>query len=354
MISSPGTLSRRAVLGQAGRFACAAPFLTLLGCNEASSGGGRIGFSGATMGTRYRVTLTGGRPMPALDDLHAGVVEILGTINRQMSTFRPDSELSMFNRTTATSWREVSPDLGHVLAKSLDISRLSGSAFDPTVAPLVDLWGFGPKVSTAPSRGDKRIGAALGVTGHEHLRVKETGTAVRKSRPGLTVDLSGIGKGFAVDRITDYLARAGVQHFLVDIGGDMRARRAAPTQATWRIGIERPVAGQRTAHRVINIGDGAVATSGDYRNFFEAAGLRYSHIIDPRTGAPVSHGLASVTVIAATTEEADAWSTALMVLGPDAGSALAERTGIPAFFISRTEGGLIDRPTREFKRFLAV
>jgi thiamine biosynthesis lipoprotein len=240
------------------------------------------------------------------------------------------------------------------MAKSLDISRLSGSAFDPTVAPLVDLWGFGPKVSTVPSPGDKRIGAALGATGHAHLMVKETRTAVRKSRAGLAVDLSGIAKGFAVDRVTEFLARAGVEHFLVDIGGDMRARRASPAQATWRIGIERPAAGLRTAHRVIDIGDGAVATSGDYRNFFEADGLRYSHIIDPRTGAPVNHGLASVTVIAASTEEADAWSTALMVLGPEAGAALAERRGLPAYFISRTERGLIDRPTREFKRFLAA
>lgn len=351
---SPDMLSRRTLLGQAGRIAMAAPFLTLLGCNEAPVAAGRFSLSGATMGTYYRITMSGEGKIPTPAQLQAGVERILRTVNGQMSTYLRDSELSRFNGASGTSWHEVSPDFAHVVARALEISRLSGSAFDPTIAPLVDLWGFGPEKPVVQSPGGRRIAAALRATGHAYLGVKETRTAIRKSRPDLKVDLSGIAKGFAVDRITDYLAAAGVRHFLIDIGGDMRAHRHSPDQAVWRIGIENPVVGLRSVHRVINIGDGAVATSGDYRNFFEFEGLRYAHIIDPRTGAPVTHGLASVTVIAPTTEEADAWSTALMVLGPDAGAVLAERARIPAFFITQTDRGLIDRPSSEFRRFLAA
>lgn len=353
MINSEHTLSRRAVLGSAGRFAVAAPFLTLLGCSEPPKAEAGVSFSGATMGTGYRVTIVGDRNIFRPEPLKAGVERILETVNSQMSTYRPDSELSKFNASAQTSWTEVSPDTAHVMAKALDLSRISDGAFDATVAPLVNLWGFGPEKLTVTSPGDDRIATALRGVGHHHLGARTSPNAIKKTRPDLHVDLSGIGKGFAVDKVAEYLATTGVEHFLVDIGGDMRAHRGSPDRAAWRIGVERPTFGPRTVHRVITVGLGAVATSGDYRNFLEADGHLYSHIIDPRTGSPVDNSLASVTVIAPTTEEADGWSTALMVLGFDGGFELAERRGIPAFFITRTESGLVDRPSSEFRRFLA-
>ncbi len=352
MISLANPLSRRAVLAHAGRFAMSAPLLTVLACKQAASNEVRTGFSGATMGTYYRVTISDRGRISKLDHLQADVERILRTVNGQMSTYSPDSELSHFNATARTSWVGVSPEVAHVMTTALEISRLSGSAFDATVGPLVELWGFGPDKQAVISPDELRDRSALVNIGHHHLAVKDAPTAVRKTRPELHVDLSGIGKGFAVDEIADHLERADIQNFLIDIGGDMRAHRSSPNDATWRIGIERPTVGPRTIHRVINVGEGAVATSGDYRNFFEANGSRYSHIIDPRSGAPVRHELASVTVVAATAEEADAWSTALMVLGSNSGLNLANNLGLSAFFIVRTDRGLVDLPSREFQRFL--
>ncbi len=347
-----GEMSRRAMLAQAGRLAMVAPFLTLLGCDDFNASSDRMGFWGETMGTTYRVAITGGLDLPKPDHLQHMVETLLETINDQMSTYRATSELSKFNTERQASWFDVSPQIAHVVETALKISRLSGGAFDATIGPLVNLWGFGPDKQTLRSPSEEQITLALANTGHHHLHVKSRQTAIRKKRPDLHVDLSGIGKGFAVDQIAEVLASAGAENFLVDIGGDMIVRRFSPVQAPWRIGIEQPTTGPRNIHRVINIGDGAVATSGNYRNFFEAGGSRFSHIIDPRSGAPVKHKLASVTVVAPTAEEADGWSTGLMVLGADEGFELAQQLGLSAFFITKTGNRLVDRSTGEFQRFL--
>jgi thiamine biosynthesis lipoprotein len=347
----PSSLTRREVVHQFGRLVCAAPLLTLVGCNELAGEGARFGFAGSTMGTSYRIT-TKGHHAPA--HLQAGVEAILESTNQQLSTYRTNSDLSRFNRTAGSSWLEVPPELAHVLTTADGISRASGGAFDATVAPVVDLWGFGPSASIINSPSDHRLGAALAKIGHHQLHINDAQTAVRKARPDVTVDLSGIAKGFAVDRIADYLERHGVDDFLIDIGGDMRMSRSSPSNAPWRIGIERPEIGPRTVHRVINIGQGAVATSGDYRNFLESNGSMYSHIIDPRSGAPVSHDLASVAVVAGTAEQADGLSTALMVMGPDAGLELANDIELSALFIVRKGGRLVDLPSRQFNRYLVA
>lgn len=354
MISPSITPSRRAILGSAGRVAASLPLLTILGCSPPTPLTTRSQFSGATMGTQYRVTMVGAEHLIQLKQIQRGVERILERVNNQLSTYRADSELSKFNAAPAESWFEVSADVAHLTAKSLEISHRSGGAFDATVGPLVDLWGFGPVTQEPHAPDDTQINEAMSLIGHHHLSVNRSTRAIRKNRHELHLDLSGIGKGSGVDQVADYLADIGVERFLVDIGGDMRVHRRSPSDPTWRIGIERPVIGPRTIHRVIEVGDGAVATSGDYRNFIRAEGAHYSHIIDPRTGSPVRHDLASVTVIAPTAEEADAWSTALMVLGPDNGVALANRKDLAAFFIVRGGNRLIDLASSEFNRFLVT
>jgi len=217
----------------------------------------------------------------------------------------------------------------------------------------VDLWGFGPETPRPlpPSAG--RIQAQLGKIGHTKFDARNDPAAMRKARPDLHLDLCGIAKGFAVDRVAEYLEQNGASHYLVEIGGEMRVRGGSPYAGAWRIGVEKPVPGRRAIQRVVRLNDAAIATSGDYRIFFESGGARYTHIIDPRTGLPVTHNLASVTVVAPTTMAADAWSTALMVLGPDHGLRLAEHLELAALFIVKTDGGLRESHTAPFGHVLA-
>lgn len=352
-MTSPSNISRRTLLAGAKRLATAAPFLSLMGCDGVGGTANRITLSGATMGTRYRINVAGPEPGMELAGLSAGIDRILGGINERMSVHRPQSELSLFNAASATDWMPVSRQTYAVVSRALEIARLSGGAFDVTVGPSVNLWGFGPgdPITAPPSPG--RIEAVANRTGYQRLDSQNMPTALYKSEPALRVDLSGIAKGFAVDRVARYLERNGATDYLVEIGGEIRVGGRGSSGA-WRIGIENPVPGAGTVHRVVRLGSEAIATSGDYRIFFEQDGRRYPHIIDPRTGMPVAHDLASVTVIAPTTMDADAWSTALMVLGPEEGIALAKRNRLAAFFIVKTGKGFVDRHTPAFEPYLAV
>lgn len=348
------TFSRRDVIRQAKKLALATPFLSLVGCDGGGAGRRSTLVTGATMGTTYSVKIS---QMPAGVDrqvLESGIAGILETVNRQMSTFRPDSELSRFNSGPSATWTKVSPDTLAVVEEALRVSRLSDGAFDPTIGPLVDLWGFGPGSvrKEVPSR--TRIEEALAGIGYRNVRTRAVEAALSKQRQGIHVDLCGIAKGFGVDRIAEHLERNGVEYYLVEIGGEIRARGYNQRGGVWRVAIERPDAASRAAQRVLRLGGQALATSGDYRIFFEQEGVRYSHIIDARNGWPVTHGLASVTVIAPTAMHADALSTALMVLGPEAGLELAKRKRIAAFFIAKTENGFAETASAEFRRYLIV
>jgi thiamine biosynthesis lipoprotein len=312
-----------------------------------------VELSGNTMGTTYTVKVVG---MPAAlkkKILHAEIEEKLKTINAEMSTYDRESELSRFNMNRSTDWVETSKDLATVVREAQHVSELTAGAFDVTVAPLVDLWGFGPGDRQERIPSPREIAATTPRTGYTHVRTRSSPPAIRKDLPDLHIDLSAIAKGYAVDQITELLESRGIANYLVEIGGELRGRGHNDTGNRWRIGIEQPAFGSRDVHSVITINDVGVATSGDYRNYFEKDSVHYSHTINPRTGRPVTHSLASVTVIGYSTTEADALATGLMVLGPEEGYQLAEREGIAACFIVRTDDGFSDRQTMAFGRHRA-
>ena len=319
---------------------------TDLGASNAS--GRPLLLAGPTMGTRYTVKLAGLPSGFSQERLRSGIEEVLAEIDRQMSTWRDDSELSRFNTSSTTDWFPVSPELAEVAAEAKRIHRLSGGAFDVTVKPLTDLWGFGPKGRPERIPTQAEIEAALKRVGGEKIEVRDDDRALRKGRPDMQIVLSAIAKGFAVDRVAAFLDEANVPAYLVEIGGEIRARGDRPDGTAWTIGIERPISGHRTVQKVIRLKDLSMATSGDYRNYYEAAGKRFSHTIDPRTGRPIQHGLASVTVVDERCATADAWATALMVLGPTEGYNLAVERNLAAYFIIRRGDRFVEKTTSRF------
>lgn len=345
------TISRRDLFRKAQGLALGTPFLSLLACGD---GRRSTLLKGATMGTTYSVQLY---PLPAgagREDLKADIDRILETVNDQMSTYRPDSEISRLNRSASTAWLGASVDTVTVVEEALRIARLSAGAFDPTIGPLVDLWGFGAEAGQPRIPSPEAIEATLGRVGYRGVRTRLSPPAVGKDAADIRVDLSGIAKGFGVDKVAAYLERSGVQNYLVEIGGELRGRGYSRRGEAWRIGIEMPIGAPRTVARVVRLGGAALATSGDYRIFFESEGARFSHIINPRSGRPVEHGLASVTVVAPSALQADAWSTALMVLGPEAGLELARRENLAALFIARNGDGFTETRSPGFAQYLVA
>lgn len=293
---------------------------------------------GLALGTTWSVQATDlAADLPA-DSVRLDLEQALAEVDSVMSTYRDDSDLVRFNDSTTTGWVGVPRSLALVVAEALRTSELSGGAFDATVNPLVELWGFG-----AGGRHDivpdaVLIDTVLQHIGYRHVEVRLEPPALRKSLAGLSIDLSAIAKGYAVDQLAAVLERLGSSNYLVEIGGELVGRGVNADRVPWRVAIERPDSGARDVQQVIELRDRALATSGDYRNYYEVDGKRYSHTIDPRSGRPVAHNLASVTVLAATAMRADALATALLVLGPQAGSELAEQHEIAAIFLTRHDG----------------
>jgi thiamine biosynthesis lipoprotein len=291
--------------------------------------------SGPTMGTWYHIKLAAYPDGLTEDDLQRDADERLHEINRQMSTYLADSELSRFNRYAGEDWFEVSPELATVVTEAQRVAADSGGAFDVTVGPLVNLWNFGPDPQPERIPSDEEIAVARQRVDHRQVEARLDPPALRKFRPDIYVDLSAIAKGFAVDAIAELLDERGVGDYMVEIGGEVRTKGAKLDGQPWRIGIERPVSTGRLLQRVVELGDDALATSGDYRNFFDWQGQKFSHEIDPRTGRPVNHSLASVSVIAEDCMTADALATALIVLGPDQALQYAENHDVEVLLILR-------------------
>ncbi len=305
-------------------------------------------FGGFTMGSMYRVKLAGRGLTAAVQGAAAdAVAAALAGVDFAMSTHRPGSELSRFNAHASTAPFAMSADTLAVFELARDVSTATAGAFDVTVAPLVDAWGFGPARQQRVV-GERETRALEQRVGWELLQVDRTAGTLAKARGQVRADLSGIAKGWGVDKAAQALDALGVEHYLIDAGGEVRTRGRNAHGAPWQVAIEQPVAGPRRPRFVLPLSDLAIATSGDYRNFFERDGRRYSHEIDPATGRPIDSRLTSVSVVAASGARADALGK-LIVLGPERGYARAVAQGVAAHFVVReVDGTLRDIMTPAF------
>lgn len=281
-------------------------------------------FEGGVFGSFYQVTVMDPLTQGQAQALEEGFLAEFESVDRSMSTYRDDAELVTFNHAPLNEWQPLSNELIEVLAVSQAVAADSDGAFDVTVGGLVNLWSFGPEARPEEVPSDEALAERLSTVGHDALEVDTQQMQARRTRD-VFVDLSGVAKGHAVDRVGAYLDQQGIEHYLVNLGGDMIARgyREPDEERAWRIGIEVPEDGEQAAQHIVPLSNLSVATSGDYRNYFEVDGQRYSHTINPRDGKPITHDLVSVSVFHPSNAWADAWATALLVVGTEEGMALA-------------------------------
>lgn len=297
-----------------------------------------VRLSGETMGTTFNITAIG----EDLDEtaLAAAVEETLADVNAKMSNWDPNSEVSTFSASTSTDPMPVSEEFAFVMTAANEVHDKSDGTFDVTLGPLIELWGFGPRTPEDPVPSDAEIQAALNGVGQARLLTldPEAGT-LSKSNASVGINLSAIAKGYGIDAVAETLREAGIEDYLVEIGGDLVTKGQNDKDEAWRIGIEKPQAGSQTPQLIVSLDDLGMASSGNYKNFFEQDGIRYSHIIDPITGRPITHRTTSVTVLAENAMMADAWATAMLALGQDKGLELAEEHKLAVYFISRDVTG---------------
>lgn len=310
-------------------------------------------FDGSTMGTSYRVLLSRAVPSARRQQLQDGVDSVLAAVNAQMSTYDSASELSRLNARPDTSAVHLSAPLAAVVRLSLDVHQQSGGRFDITVGPLVDAWGFGPAPRPRVSLTDRTLDSLQAFTGSHLLRL--WGDSLMRRDPRVRIDLSAVAKGYAVDAVSNWLITAGETSHLVEIGGELRARGRNAAGEPFRVGVEEPDPQSRRARFVVGLADGAIATSGNYRNVIELNGVRYAHIIDPTSGRPVRHRLLAASVLHARCADADAWATALLAAGPDAAWSMAQSAGIDvALLIGTKDGEVEERMTDGFRAALLM
>lgn len=321
--------------------------INLWGCTESSSS--MVSINGETMGTTYSVKYInvagqkkGLTPAQVKTKIDTRLVEI----NQLMSTYIQNSELSQLNRHPANHAFAISPATEYVLQEALSLYALSNGMLDVTVGPLVNLWGFGPTYRANNIPSAEQLELAMRHVGIDKFILNPG--SVTKFHPNVYIDLSTIAKGYGVDEIAELLGTLGYANYLVEIGGEMRVAGTKPNNENWLIAIEKPVSNERSIQRVISIGNNAIATSGDYRNYFEENGIRYSHLINPKTGYPIQHKLVAVTVVAELSIHADGLATALMVLGTEPAMALAEDEGIAALFITKEGDAFVEYQTSAF------
>lgn len=296
-----------------------------------------IALSGNTMGTTYHIKIMPGAKTIDAKALQIKIDKALEEVNDQMSTYRPDSELSCFNQMSSHDTIDVSPDTVNVINEAIKLYKITDGALDITLGPLVNLWGFGPdkRPTTVPTQAE--IDKQKARTGIQYIKV--SGTQLGKSHDDLYVDLSSIAKGFGVDKVAALLDQYQPQGYLVEVGGEIRLKGTKEDNQPWRIAVEQPSEDGVAVQQVISPGDMSMATSGDYRNYYEEDGQQFSHLIDPRTGYPIKHRLASVTVLNKDCMVADGYATAMMVLGTQASLTLAKRENLAIMLIEKRDDG---------------
>jgi len=309
--------------------------------------------TGGIFGTSYHINVVLPEDPERLQTLGQGIEEALEGVDAAMSTWREDSELSRFNqRQDQSEWVTLSPALFAVIKRGVEISQLTNGAFDITIGPVVNLWGFGPQARPDKIPEPEVLEDILAATGYHFLELDEENRSIRASRPQY-IDLSAIAKGYGVDVVAGYLDTQQVQGYLVEIGGEIRVKGRKPDGSAWRLAVEEPTEKyERVVNKIIAMDKDAMATSGDYRNYYESEGQRYSHTIDPASGRPVDHNLASVTVITEDCMTADALATAFTVMGFEQAQAFATRENIPAYFITRGDAGFETHQTPAFSSYV--
>lgn len=293
-----------------------------------------LSLSGQTMGTSYSVLALDHNKSLDSAAIQRAIEASLHDVNQQMSNWDARSEVSTFNAMRSTNSRSISPELAKVVEAANDVHMASDGQFDITLGPLIELWGFGAGNTSSSIPSDEAIAAALATTGQSRM-LKSSGGSLRKTAPDTEIYLASIGKGYGVDKVAQTLASFGIQDYMVEIGGDIYSSGLNADGQPWQIAIETPDARRRAVQSVIGVSNLGMATSGDYRNYFDRDGVRYSHILDAKTGRPVTHSTTSVTVLTENAMLADAWATALLVLGKERGMQIAEDQNLAALFIER-------------------
>lgn len=313
-----------------------------------------LAISGPTMGTTYSIKVASAPDDVDAHALRVATDQVLDSIDRSMSGYRADSEISRFNASTSTDWFEVSSDLATVVDYALKVSRESDGTFDITVGPLVAAWGFGAKGEPIDLPDEGKLAELRAQVGYQKLEARLNPPALRKSDASVRVDLNGIAPGYAVDLIAERFQNMDLRHFMIDLGGEVRAQGRNARGEAWRIAVERPIDAEPEPYAIVNLDNASVTTSGEYRHYFDRDGHRYSHTIDPRTGRPVEHTLASVVVVGPTTMYVDAWATALNVLGTEAGRKLALERAMPVMFIEAQGAELHSVTTPQFDPYVST
>ena len=310
-------------------------------------------FSGPTMGTQYNVSVV---PKEQLlcgkEKLDKKIRESLALTNQQMSHYIENSELNQISRLAVGEELAISADMEKVLELSHRLYALSGGAFDITIGPLVNLWGFGPKSSPEDAvPTEEQIRQAMAKSGGDSLILKPG--KLRKTK-AVELNLSAVAKGYGADKVAEALETCGAQNYLVEVGGEMLLKGLSHRGGPWKVAVEKPSSSlaAQSMQRLLEVSDKGVATSGDYRNYFEKDGVRYSHTIDPRTGKPITHALASVTVLAPSSAQADAWATVITVVGPQEGMRLAELESLPIYMLVKTKSGFEERYSSAFATYV--
>lgn len=328
-----------------------AVFFVLIGTLSACGHGDSLeSFGGPTMGSTYSIKYVRHAGLPAPAAVQVEVEKILTEVDRQLSTYRSDSDIERFNALPANHCQAMPASILELVRVGEQLSMQSAGAFDLTVEPLLNLWGFGPQAREEKIPTAQALAEVRQRVGHDHLRID--GDRLCKDA-AVEVDFNSIAAGYAVDTIAAKLDAMGIHDYLAEATGELKAAGRKLDGTPWRIALEEPRDDRQVAERIIAIDGYGLSTSGDYRHYFVQNGQRFSHTLDARTGLPVSHSLASVTVIHPCALMADGLSTLLLILGPEQGWDYAEQHGIGAFFVMRADTGFVTRSSRAFARLSA-